>query len=45
MVCIYIYIPPGGNHRIGFPTDIFNIITHGVRIQTWIPNTDTPVIY
>ena len=21
------------------------IITHGVRIRTWVPNTDTPVIY
>ena len=21
------------------------IITQGVRIRTWVPNTDTPVIY
>ena len=24
---------------------IIRIITQDVRIQTWVPNTDTPVIY
>ena len=30
---------------IGCPTDTIRSITKGVRILTWVPNTDTPVIY